>query len=162
MLCGRRSRRLFRLQGVASVFLAFFMGGGAAFATDCTRPRFEAKHDTRIGRGAGSLLLERPEESGFPLHDDATGRLLAGYLMQAADRGVRARLLLDDMDMAGRDAGLSAVSPHPNTETCLFNPFPSRSMRYLNFLSRFGTVTRRMHKTFSPAGMPMEASRARC
>ena len=135
--------------------------------------------DTRIGQGVAALVLDHFGESGFfPLangldafvarlamaeaadrtldvqyylfHDDATGRLLAGYLMKAADRGVRVRLLLDDMDMGGRDAGLSAIAQHPNIEIRLFNPFPSRGMRYLNFVSHFGTVTRRMHnKSFT-------------
>ena len=135
--------------------------------------------DTRLGRGVTPVVSERAGKSGFyPLgngldafvarlalaeaadrtldvqyylfHDDATGRLLAGYLMKAADRGVRVRLLLDDMDMGGRDAGLSAISRHPNIEIRLFNPFPSRGMRYLNFISHFGTVTRRMHnKSFT-------------
>ena len=135
--------------------------------------------DTRIGRAVAPLLSERTGESGFfPLangldafvarlamaetaersidvqyylfHDDVTGRLLAAYLMKAADRGVRVRLLLDDMDMGGRDAALAAIAQHPNIDIRLFNPFPSRGMRYLNFVSHFGTVTRRMHnKSFT-------------
>lgn len=135
--------------------------------------------NTRIGRGVAPLVSQHPGNSGFfPLgngldafvarlalaetadrtldvqyylfHDDATGRLLAGHLLRAADRGVRVRLLLDDMDMGGRDAGLAAVSQHPNIEIRLFNPFPSRGMRLLNFLTHFGTVTRRMHnKSFT-------------
>lgn len=135
--------------------------------------------ETRLGRSLAPKLLEHPGLSGFlPLgngldafvarlalaemaertldvqyylfHDDATGRLLAAHLVRAADRGVRVRLLLDDMDMGGRDAGLAAVASHPNIEVRLFNPFPSRTMRVLNFLSHFGTVTRRMHnKSFT-------------
>lgn len=135
--------------------------------------------DTRLGQGIAPLVKAHPGKSGFFVlgngvdafvarlafavaaertldvqyylfHDDATGRLLAGYLMQAADRGVRVRLLLDDMDMGGRDAGLAAIAQHPNIEIRLFNPFPSRGMRYLNFLTHFGTVTRRMHnKSFT-------------
>jgi putative cardiolipin synthase len=134
---------------------------------------------TRLGRSLAPQLREHPGKSGFlPLgngldafvarlalaevaertldvqyylfHDDATGRLLAAYLMRAADRGVRVRLLLDDMDMGGRDAGLAAIGSHPNIEIRLFNPFPSRTMRVLNFLTHFGTVTRRMHnKSFT-------------
>ena len=134
---------------------------------------------TRLGRSLAPQLLEHPGKSGFlPLgngldafvarlalaeaaertldvqyylfHDDATGRLFAAYLVRAADRGVRVRLLLDDMDMGGRDAGLAAISGHPNIEIRLFNPFPSRTMRFMNFLSHFGTVTRRMHnKSFT-------------
>ena len=129
---------------------------------------------TRLGRAIAPRVAENPSVSGFyPLgngidafvarlafaqaaqrtldvqyylfHNDATGLLLAAYLVDAADRGVRVRLLLDDMDMGGRDAGLAAIAQHPNIEIRLFNPFPSRTMRYLNFLSHFGMVTRRMH-----------------
>ena len=135
--------------------------------------------DTRIGREVAPLLVAQPGKSGFftlgngldafvarlalaeaadrtldvqyyLFHDDVTGRLLAGHLLRAADRGVRVRLLLDDMDMGGKDAGLATVSQHPNIEIRLFNPFPSRGMRLLNFLTHFGTVTRRMHnKSFT-------------
>ncbi len=135
--------------------------------------------ETRLGRIIAPRLLEHPGKSGFlPLgngldafvarlalaeladrtldvqyylfHDDVTGRLLAAYLVRAADRGVRVRLLIDDMDMGGRDAGLAAIASHPNIEIRLFNPFPSRTMRFLDFLAHFGTVTRRMHnKSFT-------------
>jgi putative cardiolipin synthase len=81
----------------------------------------------------------------YLFHDDLSGRSLTAYLLDAADRGVRVRVLLDDMDMNGRDASLAALALHPNIAIRLFNPFPSRSRRNLNFLTHFGTVTRRMH-----------------
>jgi putative cardiolipin synthase len=139
----------------------------------------QATEDTRLGRSIDALSVGQAGNSGFfPLangldafvarlalaetaersidvqyylfHDDVTGRLLAGYLLRAADRGVRVRVLIDDMDMAGRDARLAAVAQHPNIDIRLFNPFPSRSMRVLNFVTHFGTVTRRMHnKSFT-------------
>lgn len=135
--------------------------------------------DTRLGKGVVPLVADRSGQSGFvPLangldafvarlalakasdktldvqyylfHDDSTGRLLSAYLWKAAERGVRVRLLLDDMDMAGHDAGLSAIARHPNIQIRLFNPFPIRGMRFLNFITHFGTVTRRMHnKSFT-------------
>ncbi len=135
--------------------------------------------DTRLGRAVTGLRADKSSQSAFfPLgngldafvarlalavaaersidlqtylfHDDDTGRQLAGHLMQAADRGVRVRILIDDMDLAGRDAGLAALAAHPNISIRLFNPFPSRRMRTLDFLTHFGTVTRRMHnKSFT-------------
>ena len=45
----------------------------------------------------------------------------------AADRGVRVRLLLDDMDARAKNAGFAALDAHPNIEVRLFNPFASRS-----------------------------------
>lgn len=81
----------------------------------------------------------------YLFHDDDSGRLLIHHVLRAADRGVRVRILLDDMDMNGRDRGLAGLALHPNIDIRLFNPFPSRSMRHINFLTHFGTVTRRMH-----------------
>jgi putative cardiolipin synthase len=107
--------------------------------------------DAFVARLALARVAERSLDVQYYLfHNDTTGLLLAGHLLQAADRGVRVRLLLDDMDMGGRDAGLAAIDQHPNIEIRLFNPFPSRSLRVINFLTHFGTVTRRMHnKSFT-------------
>jgi putative cardiolipin synthase len=58
---------------------------------------------------------------------DTTGAALAYVLLQAADRGVKVRLLLDDMDARARNDGLAAIDAHPNVEVRMFNPLPSRS-----------------------------------
>src|SRR5665213_797553 len=58
--------------------------------------------------------------------NDATGRLLAQRLLAAADRGVRVRVLLDDIDIANEDDLLNALDVHPNIEVRLFNPFRYR------------------------------------
>lgn len=116
------------------------------------RPGFSAFHplgngvDALVARLAFSEFADRSIDVQYYLfHDDSTGRAITAYLLQAADRGVRVRILLDDMDMNGRDAGLASIDLHPNIEIRLFNPFPSRTLRYANFLTHFGTVTRRMH-----------------
>ena len=54
--------------------------------------------------------------------DDLTGGLLAEEVIKAADRGVRVRLLLDDINAWGRDSNYRAVDTHPNVEVRLFNP----------------------------------------
>jgi putative cardiolipin synthase len=59
-------------------------------------------------------------------HKDLTGRLLARELLAAADRGVRVRLLLDDMDARAKNFALAGLDAHPNLEVRLFNPFGSR------------------------------------
>ncbi|WP_261389258.1 phospholipase D family protein [Ferrimonas balearica] len=78
-------------------------------------------------------------------HDDMTGRLLHNRLLQAADRGVRVRLLLDDLDTAGKDTMLHLLDAHPNIEIRLFNPFPHRGSRLVGFATDFGRLNRRMH-----------------
>ena len=55
---------------------------------------------------------------------DNTGRILAYQLLEAADRGVRVRLLLDDINFRGRDIGIAAMDLHPNIEVRLRNWYP--------------------------------------
>jgi len=76
--------------------------------------------------------------------DDSTSSLMTWYLYQAAERGVRVRILLDDMQ-ARNDAALAKLAAHPNVELRLFNPFENRSMRAVGFLGDFNRLNRRMH-----------------
>jgi putative cardiolipin synthase len=81
-------------------------------------------------------------------HSDATGQFLAHELLRAADRGVRVRMLLDDMDARSRDAALLAVDRHERVEIRLFNPFATRSgtWRTLRELFARGShLNHRMH-----------------
>ncbi len=78
-------------------------------------------------------------------HDDLTGRIFANALLRAADRGVRVRVLLDDVGAQANDAVLLSLDSHPNIEIRLFNPVASRSFRGLSMLSDFSRVNRRMH-----------------
>jgi putative cardiolipin synthase len=83
-------------------------------------------------------------------HDDVTGRILTERLLRAADRGVRVRLLLDDMATPGIDAALATLDSHPAIEVRIVNPFANRGFRALEALARFDSVTRRMHnKSFT-------------
>ena len=59
----------------------------------------------------------------YVLENDATGRMLLRYLKEAALRGVRVRLLVDDLYTAGSQQLLLALSATPNIEIRLFNPF---------------------------------------
>ncbi|HEU5296397.1 MAG TPA: phospholipase D family protein [Burkholderiaceae bacterium] len=85
----------------------------------------------------------------YELRDDETGRLLMRTLRDAAQRGVRVRLLLDDLYTAGSDPVLSALAAFPNVEVRLFNPFPvgrgSLGARLTASLFDFGRVNHRMH-----------------
>ncbi|MDY0006282.1 MAG: phospholipase D family protein [Spongiibacteraceae bacterium] len=82
--------------------------------------------------------------------DDITGTLMFQSLLDAAERGVRVRLLLDDMKTAGLDPLLLALDVHPNIEVRLFNPFLHRRFRALDFVTDFSRVNRRMHnKSFT-------------
>lgn len=85
---------------------------------------------------------------------DMTGLMLLEALHEAADRGVRVRLLLDDNNTAGIEPFLLAMHAHPNIDVRVFNPFVIRKARWLNFLTEFTRVNRRMHnKSFTADGV---------
>lgn len=79
---------------------------------------------------------------------DLTGQLLLREVAAAAARGVRVRLLLDDINSFGFDPSLLALDSHPNIEVRLFNPSRSRKdsfRRGLELVFKYFTATRRMH-----------------
>ena len=78
-------------------------------------------------------------------HQDTTGYLLFEALWQAAERGVRVRLLLDDMTTKGLDSIIAALDSHPNIEIRIYNPFAHRNSRVLDYVGDFSRVNRRMH-----------------
>ena len=129
---------------------------------------------TRLGQASRSVLRAHPDQSGFrPLgsgvdallarlvlaqaaqrsldaqyyiwHDDLTGRHFANALLRAADRGVRVRVLLDDVGVGPNDETLLNLDAHPNIEIRLFNPIATRNFRMLGMLSDFSRLNRRMH-----------------
>lgn len=83
-------------------------------------------------------------------HQDVTGTLLLQELWNAAGRGVRVRLLLDDNGIAGLDPMLATLNSHANIEVRLFNPFAGRRFKTLGYLTDFGRLNHRMHnKSFT-------------
>ncbi|NKC30531.1 phospholipase D family protein [Falsiroseomonas selenitidurans] len=121
----------------------------------------------RLGAPAGAALLRegldafavrvataraaqhRLDLQYYMWHGDVTGRLLAGEVLDAADRGVRVRLLLDDAYALGRERVLSALDSHPGIEVRLFNGTRWRMFGRAGFLLEmlFGGwhLNRRMH-----------------
>jgi len=86
----------------------------------------------------------------YLLHNDEAGVLFIDQLLKAADRGVRVRLLIDDMDLEGRDFGITVLDAHQNVEVRIFNPFGRNTNRTIQFISGFGEQTRRSHnKSFT-------------
>jgi cardiolipin synthase C len=84
---------------------------------------------------------------------DLAGKVLLEHLLRAADRGVRVRLLLDDLGTAPSDDILLAIDSHRNIEVRMFNPLALRSPRLLGLLADFGRINRRMHnKSFTADG----------
>jgi len=85
----------------------------------------------------------------YLFHNDGTGKLVADALLTAAERGVRVRILIDDIDTADKERGLVALNTHPNIEVRLFNPFHARSTNLLvrgwQALDDSVRLNRRMH-----------------
>jgi len=83
-------------------------------------------------------------------HADETGVLLLQALHNAAARGVRVRLLVDDQNTRGTERLLAALAARPNVEVRLYNPFANRSLRALGYVGDFERLNRRMHnKSFT-------------
>jgi cardiolipin synthase C len=86
----------------------------------------------------------------FLMKDDAAGHIFARALLQAADRGVRVRFLLDDVFTSADDELLSLLNQHPKIQVRLFNPVARRGIFTFNFLGDFKRANRRMHnKSFT-------------
>ena len=89
----------------------------------------------------------------FIWNKDMAGKVLLEHLFRAADRGVRVRLLLDDLGTMPSDATLLAIDSHPNIEVRMFNPVALRSPRLLGMVVDFGRINKRMHnKSFIADG----------
>jgi putative cardiolipin synthase len=90
----------------------------------------------------------------FTWADDTTGNLVMQHLWAAANRGVRVRLLVDDLYLVSQrsvratDKPIAVLDAHPNIEVKIFNPGKYRSGTTGlagNFLGSFKEFNRRMH-----------------
>ena len=104
--------------------------------------------DTRIQlaqRATNSLDVQY-----YQFENDSTGRLLMANLRDAAVRGVRVRLLVDDLYTTHTDPLLRGLASFPNFEVRLFNPFccargSGVAGRYTASIFDFGRLNHRMH-----------------
>lgn len=85
----------------------------------------------------------------FIFRGDETGTLVREELRQAADRGVRIRVLVDDGDTVAGDEKLLELDGYPNMQVWIFNPFDTRShhalARNFDFLLHRSRLDYRMH-----------------
>ena len=129
---------------------------------------------TKLGVAVGSLAAARPGQSGFHgllaatdafaarvllanaaersidvqyyiWRADETGTMMFEALWNAARRGVRVRLLLDDQNTKGLDETLAALASNPRIEVRIYNPFAERGARLTNYFGDFERLNRRMH-----------------
>lgn len=114
--------------------------------------------------GSGVALLADPEEAlQARLHlaelaqttldlqyylwqGDDSGLSLSHEVLTAADRGVRVRILLDDIYHSGRDSAYQTLNSHPNVQVRLFNPIGNRGAAKMpNYAFQKSTFNYRMH-----------------
>ena len=86
----------------------------------------------------------------YHFENDETGRWLLRALRDAAQRGVRVRLLIDDLYTGGQDPLWLAFAAHKNVQVRLFNPFccardQGQGGRFLASLNEWSRVNHRMH-----------------
>ena len=83
----------------------------------------------------------------YIIHQDDSARILLEHVREAADRGVRVRVLVDDLNTAGEDRRFLHLSHHANIEVRVFNPFPGgRSATWSRILTSISDIPRINHR----------------
>ncbi len=161
------------------VLLNLFFCWPVSASTPATEPGLsswlEQLLSGRNGR-SGAYILDKGEESllarawladhaelsidiqYFIWSTDNIGTLAAEALLRAAERGVKARVLVDDLLIDADDESLLALAAHPLIEIKIYNPKhkvgTSKAKRALNIFSDFRSINQRMHdKTFMVDGL---------
>jgi cardiolipin synthase C len=114
-----------------------------------------------LDRGKAALdarlaLVDNAEKSidiqTFIWKQDTASRILAERLLNAADKGVRVRILIDDFNLKNRDFGMAAFDAHPNVNIRIFNPFgtrfyltPINLKRSFELITDLSRLNHRMH-----------------
>ena len=85
----------------------------------------------------------------FIWSSDNVGILAAEALLRAADRGVKVRVIVDDLLMDAPDESLLALAHHPNIDIRIYNPKSSVGTpvqkKAVNVATDFRGVNQRMH-----------------
>jgi phosphatidylserine/phosphatidylglycerophosphate/cardiolipin synthase-like enzyme len=83
----------------------------------------------------------------YIIHQDESSRTLLHHVRLAAERGVRVRVLIDDLNTAGEDRRFLHLSQRPNVEVRVFNPFPGgRFATWARFVASATDIPRINHR----------------
>jgi phosphatidylserine/phosphatidylglycerophosphate/cardiolipin synthase-like enzyme len=83
----------------------------------------------------------------YIIHEDESTRTLLHHVRLAADRGVRVRVLVDDLNTAGEDRRFMHLSSHANIEVRVFNPFTAgRFSNWTRFIASATDIRRINHR----------------
>jgi phosphatidylserine/phosphatidylglycerophosphate/cardiolipin synthase-like enzyme len=113
--------------------------------------------------GGLATLADRAEKTldlqYYIVENDASSRALMLRVRAAADRGVRVRILVDDMNTVGEDEPMLRLNAVPNVEVRVFNPFVtgrnSLATRFITSLTDIDRINRRMHNKMMVADNAM-------
>lgn len=81
----------------------------------------------------------------FIFRPDNIGKRVGRHLIDAADRGVRVRILVDDLFHFFKKNDIGFLDDHPNIEVRVFNPLDRRIIPPMSFLLEYDRVNPRMH-----------------
>ncbi len=103
--------------------------------------------DAFVARFALATMAEKTLDiQYYIMHNDASGQYLGYAILSAADRGVHVRILIDDINLSGRDNNLKMLSQHKNIEIRIFNPLSNRDwFRRFELITNLNRAGRRMH-----------------
>src|ERR1700677_1668921 len=83
----------------------------------------------------------------YIIHEDESTANFLHHVRLAADRGVRVRVLVDDLNTAGEDRRFMHLSPHANVEVRVFNPFTAgRFSTWTRFIASATDIRRINHR----------------
>jgi cardiolipin synthase C len=172
-----RNSRSTRLPLVAVAMLCLAAAGCASLPRHVHKERSEAIHDvasTTLGRLveaserrnlSGIRLLSSGDEAlaslialadhaertldiqYYIITQDESARIVLQHVREAAERGVRVRILVDDFNTAGQDRRYMHLGQNPHIEVRVFNPFPGgRSAIWTRLLASFSELPRINHR----------------
>ncbi|NOR54785.1 MAG: hypothetical protein GQ531_01110 [Sulfurovum sp.] len=82
----------------------------------------------------------------FTFHSDPAGKLLGKALVDAADRGVKIEILIDDIALGDHDHSIAVANDHKNISIRVFNPTNARgALHNVEIGLNSDTLGRRMH-----------------
>ncbi|HEY2686447.1 MAG TPA: phospholipase D family protein [Steroidobacteraceae bacterium] len=83
----------------------------------------------------------------YIIHEDDSTRTILRHVRLAAERGVRVRVLVDDMNTVGEDKRFLHLSQRANIEVRVFNPFyGGRSATWTRILASINEIARINHR----------------
>lgn len=168
LFCGKARSEII-LSRIVLIYCFIFLCSTSVFAESLQQSIAELQ--TAHPQQSGAYVLDKGEESllarawlvdhatesidvqYFIWSDDNIGTLASESLLRAAQRGVRVRVIVDDLMLEAPDIFLLSLSAHPNINIRIYNPQHktgvSTQQRLWNIFSQFRSSNQRMHdKTF--------------